>query len=186
MAGGILTTYGAEVSTAAETYQGGVGEPMSLQMLQTIVLVLLALSVATERLVDITKGALGFLNKWDPVTNPDGLKKERYRRAAVQLLAVGWGVVITWGVSPAIPKEVLNLLSPLGNTWTIVTLGVLASGGSSFWNGVLSNLEKVKGAVVNAKASVAAAGGPKESDVALATVTPGSGIRTPAGAGGEA
>jgi hypothetical protein len=153
-----------------------------LDQLLPIVSVVYGLSVATERLVEITKGLIPFLNKRDPKTNPMGLE-ERYRRAAIQLLAVLCGVGITELVRPMIMKE---LPGSLDNGWSIVTLGLLASGGSSLWNSVLSYLEKVKSIAGGVGSSPAPTGGAREGDAApvAAAQARGGGTLTAAGAGG--
>lgn len=109
---------------------------MDIGNLSTIVSVLVALSVASERLVEIIKGLFAFLNK----ENSDPTK-ERLRRVALQALAVAAGIVTALLAHPAI-KDVVPGLS---GHWTgILALGLLASGGSGFWNAVLGYVLNVK------------------------------------------
>ena len=89
---------------------------------------LIALSVATERLVEIIKGTIPQLTG-----KSDDKKREGWRRAFNQLLAVGAGILTAFLARPAIPAEVL----PATNDTAMFALGLLASGGSGFWNALL-------------------------------------------------
>ena len=109
---------------------------MNTAHLVAIVGLLVALSVASERLVEIIKGVIPQLsgkstNEW----------KENARRSANQLLAVGAGMVTAYLARPAIPPDVLPTTDDLTVT---IALGLLASGGSGFWNAVLTYLLQVK------------------------------------------
>jgi hypothetical protein len=111
-----------------------------LNLLYALVTLLVALSLASERLVEIIKGMVPFLN----TENPDA-QKERLRRLVLHLLAVAAGMLTAYLAKPVISdapafKEVIGN-SGLGQVWA---LGLLASGGSSFWNSILSYLLKVK------------------------------------------
>ncbi len=109
---------------------------MDIGNLSTIVSILVALSVASERLVEIIKGLCGFLS----AENSDPTK-ERLRKVALKTLAVLAGIVTALLAQPAI-KDVAPGFS---SHWTgIVALGLLASGGSGFWNAIL-------GYILNAK-----------------------------------
>lgn len=102
-----------------------------MEKITAIVGLLIALSVASERLVEIVKGLIPPLSgKFkDPRT-------EGWRCAANQLLAVAAGVLTAFLAAPAIPSEVLPQSAT--GSWTILALGLLASGGSGLWNAVLS------------------------------------------------
>jgi hypothetical protein len=65
---------------------------------------------------------------------------EGRRCAYLQLLAVISGIVTARLAQDFIPMEITKL--PEG--WAIVGLGLLASGGSGFWNSVLTYVTKVK------------------------------------------
>jgi len=109
---------------------------MDIGKLVAIVSVLVALSVASERLVEIIKGLFSFLNQ----ENSDK-KKEGWRRAALQALAVLAGIFTALLAQPAIRAVVPGL----SDHWTgILALGLLASGGSGFWNAVLTYVLNVK------------------------------------------
>jgi hypothetical protein len=109
---------------------------MDIGNLTAIVSILVALSVASERLVEIIKGLFSFLN-----TESSDPTKERLRRVALQALAVVAGIITALLAHPAI-KDVVPGLS---SHWTgIVALGLLASGGSGFWNAILGYVLNVK------------------------------------------
>ncbi len=109
---------------------------MDVGKLAAIVSVLVALSVASERLVEITKGFSEFLNE----ENSDK-RKERWRRAALQGIAVVAGIVTALLAQPAIKGVVPGLSEHYTG---ILALGLLASGGSGFWNAVLTYVLNVK------------------------------------------
>ena len=109
---------------------------MDVSKLAAIVSVLVALSVASERLVEIIKGLVSFLNQ----ENSDK-KKEGWRRAALQALAVLAGIITALLAQPAIK----GVVPGLSEHWTgIVALGLLSSGGSGFWNAILTYVLNVK------------------------------------------
>ena len=116
------------------------------ELLYTLAALLVALSVASERLVEIIKGAIPALNN----ENAD-LTREGWRKAVIQALAVGSGVLTALLARPALNKV---LPDPWDKTGTYVALGFLTSGGSGFWNGVLGYIQNVK----DIKKSLAARG----------------------------
>lgn len=107
---------------------------MDVTKLSTIIALIVALSVASERLVEIIKGLVPFLNEKN--TEP---KKEGWRKAALQALAVISGVITAFLARPAIPKDIYN-----PSDWAILAFGLLASGGSGFWNSVLIYITSIK------------------------------------------
>jgi hypothetical protein len=115
---------------------------VDLAQLPIIVALVVALSVAAERLVEIIKNPIGFLR--DKNSDP---QKEGYRKVALLVLAVVAGLVTAWLAKPAI--EGLNLPGELSSSRGIIALGLLASGGSGFWNSVATyvlNLKDIKAA----------------------------------------
>ena len=110
---------------------------MDTTQLAAIVGLLIALSVASERLVEIVKGAIPPLNRENKDT-----RKEGWRRAVLQALAVVAGIVTAFLARPAIPAGVLP--AEATGDWPIIALGLLASGGSGFWNSVLGYVGNVK------------------------------------------
>lgn len=103
--------------------------------LTTVISLLVALSIASERLVDIVKGLVPWLNQERPNATQEG-----WRKATLQALAVIAGITTAWLSSAAIPKNV-----GIPENWTgTLALGLLASGGSGFWNSILSYVTKAR------------------------------------------
>jgi len=107
-------------------------EPVNLT---AIVGVILALSIASERLVEIIKNLIPFLN----VKNADA-HVEGWRCAILQTLAVASGIISAFLAQDYIPAE----MSKITGHWSVIGLGLLASGGSGFWNSILSYLTQIK------------------------------------------
>ncbi|MBV6504993.1 MAG: hypothetical protein ILNGONEN_00549 [Syntrophorhabdaceae bacterium] len=107
-----------------------------MEALSTIVALLVTLSVASERLVEIIKGLLPFLS-----TETSDATKERVRHLMLQVLAIVAGIA-----TALLARPVLQDVVPDGwNTIPgILALGLLASGGSGFWNSVLEYILKLK------------------------------------------
>lgn len=103
--------------------------------LTSIVALVLALSIASERLVEIVKGLVPSLarERSDPV-------QEGRRRSALQLMAVAAGVITALLARDYLPA---GMARPEAD-WKIIGLGLLASGGSGLWNAVLTYLLKLK------------------------------------------
>jgi hypothetical protein len=101
-----------------------------------IVTLLIALSVASERLVDIVKGLVPFLN----VQNKDA-KKEGWRKTILQVMAVISGIITAFLARGTITSAIPEIFQ---TTSGILGLGLLASGGSGLWNAVLTYLLQVK------------------------------------------
>lgn len=135
---------------------------MEVSKLIGIITILITLSVATERLVEIVKGFMPGLNK-ENLEPGDEAK----RKAKVSILAIICGIVTAFLASPILAGIFKNLfpdgssckldtlfnlgtsgvcgfdLSPNG-FFLVIALGLLASGGSSLWNSILEYLLKVK------------------------------------------
>ena len=114
---------------------------MSIDALPTIITLLIALSVATERGVEITKSLWPWLD-----TEQVDKRGEGRRRAAVQFLAVVFGVLIASLTWPVI-AEVLRVTAGANDgrdVSTILAVGLLASGGSGFWHSMLSYVTSLK------------------------------------------
>ncbi len=106
-----------------------------LTRVTTVISLLVALSIASERLVDIIKGLVPWLNQQRRKPAEEG-----WRKAALQILAVIAGITTAWLASAAIPRGV-----GIPDDWTgTLALGLLASGGSGFWNAILSYVTKAK------------------------------------------
>ena len=106
---------------------------MNITDLTSIISLLIALSVASERLVEITKGFVPWLNQQN--SNPS---IEDCRKAIVQFLAVAAGIITAWLASPFSPDFVPHDLTGK------LALGLLVSGGSGFWNSILTYVTSVK------------------------------------------
>lgn len=110
---------------------------MGLTELTAMVSLIAALSIASERLVEIIKGYCPSLDlqKEDP-------KEEGQRRSKLQMLAVASGIFTALLARDYIPSP----LSEPSKGLSIIGLGLLASGGSGFWNSLLTYLLRVKDA----------------------------------------
>lgn len=117
---------------------------MDITNISTLVALVAALSIASERLVEIVKGYFPSLNQ----SNPDPIKEYR-RRSAIQFIAVAAGIITAFLAAPALPENTIP------NNWTAkFALGLLASGGSGFWNsiqGYVSQAKEVKKAEAQQK-----------------------------------
>ncbi len=104
--------------------------------LESIIGLLLAVSIASERLVEIIKGYFPWLNeeKQNPVS-------EGRRKSALQLLAVSAGIVTAFLAQPILADSLSNMNN---QGLKILSVGLLASGGSAFWNAILSYMLQVK------------------------------------------
>ncbi len=118
---------------------------MSLETLPSLIALIIVLSVASERFVEIVKGFSEFLD----TTHTDDPRRERLRKMSLHLLAVIAGVgiaALTWPIVATVLADTPNVAADR-DVGTIVALGLLASGGSAFWNTMLSyavNLKDLK------------------------------------------
>ena len=124
--------------------------------METIVGLLVALSIASERLVEIIKSAVPFLNE----TNSDS-KKEGWRKSFLQAMAVGSGIGTALLASPVIAS---SLPEKWNSPLSIIALGLLASGGSGFWNAILSYVLQVKN-LKKVEVAQQIAGNPEQAQV---------------------
>jgi hypothetical protein len=99
-----------------------------MENLSTIVAVIVALSVASERLVEIIKSFSEWLN-----TKQKDDFAEGKRTAAIQAIAVGASIVTAFACWPLLTKFVPVTYSSIP---VVLALGLLASGGSGFWNSI--------------------------------------------------
>lgn len=97
---------------------------------------LAALSVATERLVEIIKGSIPWLNLQGKSGNQEG-----WRQATLHLLAAVCGIVTAYLANSAVQGAIPAGWSTGGG---ICVIGLLASGGSGFWNSILSYAKAAK------------------------------------------
>jgi hypothetical protein len=108
---------------------------MDINNISSIVTLLAALSVASERLVEIVKGLFSFLS----AENPDATR-ERWRKTTLQILALVAGLLTAWLTKDT--SAVKALIPDTTLAW--IPLGLLASGGSGFWNSIQTYLAKAK------------------------------------------
>ena len=96
------------------------------------------LSVATERVTEFIKRFPGVSNFLSPATKPTG-NAENIRVIFVHILATGIGILLCY----CFPQELApnNLPKSFG---VCFLFGLLASGGSSFWNSALDTFRGVK------------------------------------------
>jgi hypothetical protein len=125
---------------------------MDITKLSSIISLLIALSMASERLVEIVKTSVTSILtsslidiKEDNIyilgskqTEP---RKERKRLLTLYFVSLISGCVTVWLAKDIIPKEVLSIEY---NTLNILGMGLLVSGGSSFWNSALGYANQVK------------------------------------------
>jgi hypothetical protein len=102
---------------------------------ETIVAMLVAVSLASERLVEIVKG----LVPWLSVQHSDAAI-ERRRHVCVQLLAMLAGACTAMLALPVLRPSMAGLPDPI----IVIGVGVLASGGSGLWNTFLTYFLKLK------------------------------------------
>lgn len=119
-----------------------------MQVLTSFITVVLALSVAVERIVEILKQIFGntrFL-RWLFETNSDAAR-EGLRCAAIHVLSGLIGGLIAYATPIDVLQEVA-VADTLPGGWhhaaSAVFAGLLASGGSAFWNHALDLLKAAK------------------------------------------
>jgi len=98
--------------------------------LTSAVSLLAALSVATERAVEIVKGSIPWLNNQASDKTVEGI-----RQTILHLLAAACGFVTAWMAGATLTGVVPGNWGP-GTSYCII--GLLVSGGSGFWNSILS------------------------------------------------
>lgn len=116
-----------------------------MDKLITFVGLMLALSIASERLVEIIKGFIPYLNNTNLPPN-----QEAIRCSLIQIMAVFAGVLTSFLAKESLPADINNL--------SIFVIGLLASGGSGFWNAILTyvtNIKQLKKVEVEAAEAVA-------------------------------
>src|SRR5262245_23436898 len=117
---------------------------MDLDGLIAIVSVLIVLSAAAERLVEIIKGFRQSLNQ----VNADPVEEAK-RKARIQTLAVVCSLITSFLAFGPIGSALGWTETQLGaviraHGLTLFGLGLLAAGGSSLWNSILTYLVGLK------------------------------------------
>jgi len=122
------------------------------ELLDALVPLLLAISLATERLVTIVKTVLPFLaveQKND--AQEVNLSKDLWRRLTVQAVGIAGSYVTVgllfsqWGLADTV--EVAHV------KYRVIVLAVLGSGGSAFWSSLLGYTRALKDAKVVERAA---------------------------------
>jgi hypothetical protein len=106
-----------------------------------VIALLGAMSLSVERVVEIIKNMVPFLSK-----EQEDHKKESYRLAALHLIAAIAGTIIAFVAQEQIQPLLSNIFRTQGVIGIpgCVIVGLLASGGSGFWNQCLSIVGEVK------------------------------------------
>lgn len=146
---------------------------MDIAKLTAIVTILITLSIASERLVEIIKGFIPYLNPDTSEGPPEADTvfpepyKEAKRKAIISIVAVCCGIATAFLASPILAGIFKDLFSgstckltvgfanlgensPCGfdlsgnGLFLVLALGLLASGGSTLWNSILEYLLKIK------------------------------------------
>jgi hypothetical protein len=108
-----------------------------LDNLNSFVSVLLALSIASERLVELVKGLVSRLD--GPRPDP---REERLRQWIIHAMSVVASCIVVYLAQGQIASA---LKMPGGLSFGVgLLLAILASGGSSFWNSILTWLLSLK------------------------------------------
>ncbi len=104
----------------------------------SVISVLGVLSLSVERVVEMIKNLLPTLSK-----KQDNEKKEGYRRFALHFIAAFVGFVIALVAQEQIGSILFKTDGKIGIASCII-LGLLASGGSGFWNQSLGIVEEIR------------------------------------------
>ncbi len=128
---------------------------MNLTDITKLVTLLAAMSVSVERIVEILKGFIPYLNK-----QLDPGSAENRRRALLHVIAALFGALIAYlghaQISSIAAAKPLMDLQWLG----YIIIGLLTAGGSAFWNHVLDIIGALKTQQENAAKTTAPAAAP--------------------------
>jgi hypothetical protein len=102
------------------------------------VALLLAMSLSTERAVEIVKGLVPWLYK--DSLDPNS-KSEAVRKVAIHAIAVACGGLTAYLSKDYLPED---LERPAGSFTGALAFGLLLSGGSGLWNSILTYLVGIK------------------------------------------
>jgi hypothetical protein len=151
-----------------------------IQELQTILAVVLAVSLATERLVAITKTVFPQLDDARPWSN------EQMRRLVVQLVALlaAWvSAALFVDGDLSLAQALVHRIGTGGNGVPVPLVALLATGGSAFWSQVVQYSSSVKTiAAVRRDVAVARHGATREGGAATPRNNDLGGLRAAAGA----
>ncbi len=106
----------------------------------SIIALLGVMSLSVERVVEMVKGMIPFLAE-----KHDDKKKERWRRVTLHFVAALAGTAIALVSQNQIQPLLETIFKGPGiGIPGCIMLGLLASGGSGFWNQTLSIVEEIK------------------------------------------
>lgn len=119
--------------------------------METIMLLIsyvLGIAVASERIVEMVKGVFPIL--WQAKADP---KEEAFRRSLLQALSIAISVGVAFTATATLPNE-LKALGWVERLPGVFVLGLIAAGGSGFWNALLTlalNIKDLKKGEVEAQ-----------------------------------
>jgi len=117
---------------------------MDISVITKLISVILAVSLASERLVTIIKTNISWLQEPAPTVPPVNNRAEKIRRSVVMLIAF----LAAWVTAGFLNKDYsLWGTLKLGTDEThipVVIIGLMASGGSAFWTNLLGYVSAVK------------------------------------------
>ncbi|MGC5699276.1 hypothetical protein J4P02_03625 [Pseudomonas sp. NFXW11] len=109
--------------------------------METITLLIsyvLGIAVASERIVEMIKGVFPIL--WQA---KDDSKQEAFRRSLLQALSIVISVGVAFTATATLPNE-LKTLGWVERAPGVIALGLMAAGGSGFWNVLLTLMQNIK------------------------------------------
>lgn len=109
--------------------------------METITLLIsyvLGIAVASERIVEMVKGVFPIL--WQAKDDP---KQEAFRRSLLQALSIVISVGVAFTATATLPNE-LKALGWVEQAPGVIALGLMAAGGSGFWNALLTLMQNIK------------------------------------------
>jgi hypothetical protein len=107
--------------------------------IESTIAIILVLSIASERMVEIVKNFI----PWLSIETTD-MKQEGRRRGCLHAMAVVAGIVTAFLGMDYFPKELMTTGTEGMRSVHVLGLGLLASGGSGFWNAILTYFVKLK------------------------------------------
>ncbi len=110
-----------------------------MDKLTSLLSILIALSLATERITETIKG-LPYVSGWLAMEKSPDSSAEEFRKAFIQLLAIAIGTALTYTVQGQVFP---SLGIPSGHLSICLLFGAMASGGSGMWNSALDIVRDV-------------------------------------------
>lgn len=110
-----------------------------MEQLTSLLALLAALSLATERITELIKG-LPVVSRWLAIERARGSTAEEFRKASIHLLAIAVGTFL----ARLIQDQLSTAVSVSGGGfWICLFFGAMASGGSGLWNSALDIVREV-------------------------------------------